>query len=254
MNENQEKNRFEDEIPAKEPLTKKVAKFSAFIYLGLAITVVVIATVGIFSISYDYEASLPEISFPEIDFEDNDFSAPQIIVPPEDSETPVVGEQSGVDAEVSDPESPETDPENDPEAPRETFYRPVAGETLKRYSMDALVFSETMRDYRVHSGIDIAAELGTEVVSFTDGTVASVTDDYFFGTTVSIAHADGMVSYYMNLDKTLAENIAVGSEVTAGQVIGTVGNTARVESADEPHLHFELRVNENLVNPESELP
>ena len=59
MNDNQEnKDLFEGE-PKREPFAKKVAKFSAFIYLGLAITVVITATVGIFSISYDYDSSLP---------------------------------------------------------------------------------------------------------------------------------------------------------------------------------------------------
>ena len=61
MNENHENNTNES-LDEREPLTKRIAKFSAFIYLGLAITVVIVATVGIFSISYDYETSLPSVA------------------------------------------------------------------------------------------------------------------------------------------------------------------------------------------------
>ncbi|MBQ4317454.1 MAG: M23 family metallopeptidase [Clostridia bacterium] len=242
MNENHENNTNES-LDEREPLTKRIAKFSAFIYLGLAITVVIVATVGIFSISYDYETSLPSVSVPEVDFEP-DTSLPQnVITPPEISDTPVGNEQSGVDAEVSDPESP-----------RVMFYRPVNGEIIKKHSMDKLVFSETMKDYRVHSGIDIAANVGTEVAAFTDGVITAVTNDYFNGTTVAITHEQGVVSYYMNLDSTLPDNIAVGLEVLAGQVIGKVGNTSRIEAKDAPHLHFELHVDGAAINPETELP
>ena len=97
MNENHENNTNES-LDEREPLTKRIAKFSAFIYLGLAITVVIVATVGIFSISYDYETSLPSVSVPEVDFEP-DTSLPQnVITPPEISDTPVGNEQSGLRA------------------------------------------------------------------------------------------------------------------------------------------------------------
>ena len=134
------------------------------------------------------------------------------------------------------------------------FYRPINGEIIKKHSMDKLVFSETMKDYRVHTGIDIAANVGTEVVAFTDGVVTAVTNDYFNGITVAVTHEQGVVSYYMNLDSTLPDNIAVGAEVLAGQVVGKVGNTSRIEAKDAPHLHFELHVDGTPINPEPELP
>lgn len=240
MNENNEKNNGGNSGESPEPLTKKVARFSAIIYLVLAIAVVVVATVGIFSISYDYNESIPSVSFPELDFGNEDPQTP----PAESSkpELPVGNEGSGVNSDLSEPEQ------------RVLFYRPVSGKIIKQFSMDALVFSETMKDYRVHSGVDIKAEPGETVVSYSDGVVASVTEDYFYGVTVAISHGEGTVSYYMNLDPTLAENISVGNDVLAGEKIGTVGNTARAESADPTHLHFELKVNGELVDPADELP
>lgn len=244
MNDNQEnKDLFEDE-PKREPLTKRIAKFSAFIYLGLAITVVIAATVGIFSISYDYDASLPPVSFPEIDLTPPDVSLPvEESEREETSDSPVGNEQSGVTPDVSVPEPPRT-----------MYYFPVEGEVIKNYSMDALVYSDTMKDYRVHSGIDIASTVGSEVIAFTDGVVSAVSDDYFNGMTVVITHEQGVVSYYMNLDPTLAEGIEVGAEVLAGQPVGYVGTTARAEALDPAHLHFELRVNGSHIDPLPELP
>lgn len=249
MNENKDSNRLDEEAAPKEPITKRIAKFSAFIYLALAITVVIVATVGIFSISYDYEEELPSVSIPDINFsQQQEPSLPPVTLIPDESkpiaDDPVINEESGVDAEVDISQ----------DLPKTMFYRPVQGEIIKNHSMDALVFSETMGDYRVHAGIDIAAEAGADVVSFADGVIASIEEDYFYGMTVSITHADGAVSFYKNLDSTLAENIKVGSSVSAGQIIGTVGNTARIENAEAPHLHFELTVNGVLVDPEPELP
>ncbi|MBQ5837067.1 MAG: M23 family metallopeptidase [Clostridia bacterium] len=244
MNDNQEnKDLFEDE-PKREPLTKRIAKFSAFIYLGLAITVVIAATVGIFSISYDYDASLPPVSFPEIDLTPPDISLPvEESEREETSDSPVGNEQSGVTPDVSVPDPPRT-----------MYYFPVEGEVIKNYSMDALVYSDTMKDYRVHSGIDIASPVGSEVIAFTDGVVSAVSDDYFNGMTVVITHEQGVVSYYMNLDPTLAEGIEVGAEVLAGQPVGYVGTTARIEALEPAHLHFEMRVNGSHIDPLPELP
>ena len=242
MNDNYE-NKDNLSEKEREPFAKRIAKFSAFIYLGLAITVVIVATVGIFSISYDYDTSLPEISIPEIDFTPDQPTPDKPVTEPETSDLPVGNEQSGVDAEVSVPDTP-----------RVMYYRPVEGEIIKSHSLDKLVYSETMKDYRVHGGIDIAAASGTDVRAFTDGTVSSVKEDYFEGVTVEITHEKGVVTYYMNLAPELAEGISVGAEVLAGEVIGVVGSSARAEALDPSHLHFEMTVNGTQIDPEPELP
>ncbi len=232
MNDNQEKNSQNEEQNA--PLVKKAAKFSAFLYLALAIVVVIVATVGIFNVSYDYEESLPPISFPEVSLDNN------LLLPESkpESDAPVVNEPSDVPVDIEEVK----------------FYAPVSGEIIKQHDLERLVFSQTMGDYRVHKGIDIKSELGTNVLCFTDGVVSSVKEDYFFGTSVEITHENGLVSYYMNLDPTLNEGISVGSELKAGQPFAKVGSSARCEAADEAHLHFELRVNGTLIDPENELP
>ena len=69
------------------------------------------------------------------------------------------------------------------------------------------------------------------------------------GTCVAVSHKDETVSIYKNLSKTLADGIAVGKTVKQGQKLGAVGDTAVVEMADEPHLHFEVTVQGLSVDP-----
>ena len=116
--------------------------------------------------------------------------------------------------------------------------RPVEGETVTAYSMDKLLYNETMRDWRTHDGIDIAADEGTAVVAAKAGTVSSVAADPVMGMTVTVRHEGAWETVYSSL--TDAPEVEAGDEVTAGQVIGFVGQTAASESALGPHLHFSV--------------
>ena len=126
--------------------------------------------------------------------------------------------------------------------------RPVAGEIIAPYSMEALSYNETTRDWRVHDGVDIAAEAGTQVVAAAAGTVYAVYADERMGMTVVINHDGGYVTEYASL----AENVAVapGDPVTAGQAIGCVGDTALLESAIGDHIHFSVSCSGQAVDPE----
>lgn len=132
---------------------------------------------------------------------------------------------------------------------KQVFALPCSGYVMKDFCEDTLVFSSTMNDYRTHSGIDIVGNLGDHVYAFCEGTVTSVEYDPFMGQTVTISHANGIESKYMNLSTELAEQIKVGATVELGDVIGTIGETASRECADSPHLHFEVYVNSQAVDP-----
>ena len=135
---------------------------------------------------------------------------------------------------------------------RDYYIRPTAGPIENGYSMDALVFNRTMRDWRTHDGVDIAAELGAQVKALTDGKVTQVYNDDLFGTTVVISHRNGLESIYSNL--AAAPPVAVGDQVAVGQVIGSVGDTALCESGEVCHLHFAMRRNGESVDPTEYLP
>ena len=125
--------------------------------------------------------------------------------------------------------------------------RPVSGDTIKDYAMDCLSYNETTRDWRVHNGIDIAAEAGTTVCAAAAGTVYSVFQDDTMGTTVVIRHAGGYVTKY----SSLAEDVSVkaGDAVEMGTAIGKVANTALLESAQGDHLHFSVMLNDLSIDP-----
>ena len=124
---------------------------------------------------------------------------------------------------------------------------PVTGETVMEYAMDCLSYNQTTRDWRVHDGVDIAAEAGTQVCAAADGTVYTVYDHETMGMTVVIRHNEGYTTEY----SSLAEAVCVqpGDTVQAGEVIGAVGNTALLESAIGDHVHFSVSCNDVTVDP-----
>lgn len=132
-----------------------------------------------------------------------------------------------------------------------TYTMPVAGSITKAFSHDILVYSTTMNDYRVHNGVDIATAVGTPVRAFTDGTVLAVYEDPLMGYTVILDHGNGTKSYYANLTSEFPSGIEPGKKVKEGEVIGGVGESILVECAEEPHLHFEVTVSEEYVDPMS---
>ena len=135
---------------------------------------------------------------------------------------------------------------------KRSYIWPIIGEVSADYSMDALCYNETMGDWRTHDGIDIAAPVGEYVRAATQGTVAEIYEDVLYGTTVVMDHGNGLVSYYANL---MADPIVeVGDELLAGDVIGAVGETALCETAQEPHVHFAMSMNDASVDPHDYMP
>ena len=135
-----------------------------------------------------------------------------------------------------------------------TFSLPVAGEIIIDYSDSVPVFSQTMNDYRTHLGVDIGAELGSEVLAVAGGTVTNVWNDPFMGTCITIEHSGNAISVYKNLDPDIKDGIIIGASVKAGDVIGAVGESAMNEIAEEPHLHYEMKINGKHVDPKEHLP
>ncbi len=129
------------------------------------------------------------------------------------------------------------------------FSVPVDNFVIKDYSAEVPVFSYTMNDYRVHNGIDIACSAGTPVLAAADGFICEVVNDPMMGITVGIQHSGGAVTRYKGLAEDSMDLVKAGDEVKRGQVIGASGETALIESAEEAHVHFELTVNGESVNP-----
>ena len=124
---------------------------------------------------------------------------------------------------------------------------PVAGQTVSVYAMDCLSYNETTRDWRVHNGVDIAAEEGTEVCAAADGTVYTTYEDDSMGVTVVIRHDGGYTTTYSSLAEELL--VSAGDTVKLGQAIGCVGSTALIEAASGPHVHFSVTYRDTSVDP-----
>lgn len=131
------------------------------------------------------------------------------------------------------------------------FVRPLVGEAIADFSGDDLVYNSTLMDWRTHDGIDLSAAIGDKVMAVSTGTVESIYADDLMGTTVIIAHGDGLQSVYSNLATEPA--VKVGDEVMAGDTIGAVGTTAIAESGSV-HLHFEMRQDGVPIDPATFLP
>ena len=112
----------------------------------------------------------------------------------------------------------------------------------KEEQENALIVYENT--YMQSSGICYAGPF--DVLAAMDGTVTNVEDSELIGKTVEITHENNVVTLYQSLGET---NVAKGDKVTAGTKIGTTG-TNNVEKDLNEHLHFELIINGNTVNPE----
>lgn len=176
----------------------------------------------------------------------------EVIVPTTPEVTPVIEPEPEDEPvqEVYIPVEDGTEPVVDLE--KLSYIWPVVGEVELPYSMDALVFNVTMEDWRTHDGIDITAQAGTYVRAAAAGTVTDVYQDELYGTTVVIDHGAGLVSYYANLQEVPV--VRTGDSVLAGDTIGAVGNTALCESAEPPHLHFAMSMNNESVDPADYMP
>ena len=128
-----------------------------------------------------------------------------------------------------------------------SFSKPVEGEIVKEFAQDNLIYSNTLEEWTTHTGIDIKAEKTTVVKSAEAGMVKSIKNDPRYGLTIVIEHQNGFQTVYSNL--LTSEFVVEGENVEKGQSLGTVGNTAAFEIADEPHLHFEILKDSVAVDP-----
>lgn len=118
---------------------------------------------------------------------------------------------------------------------------PVTGIISSRYAESSSIRSST------HTGLDIAAPTGTDIQVVSNGTVTFASYNGSYGNLVKVDHGNGVETWYAHTSKMYVE---VGQEVKAGDIIAAVGTTG---NSTGPHLHFEIRINGNHVNPQNYL-
>lgn len=133
--------------------------------------------------------------------------------------------------------------------PSSEMIYPVQGEVITAFAQDTLIYSETLEEWRGHSGIDIRVPQGTTVIAPMDGKIKEANEDELWGKTIVIDHGNGLETKFCNLG-TL-EMVKVGIDVKQGDHIATVGKTAQIELLMDDHLHFEVIKNQKTVDPRS---
>ena len=118
---------------------------------------------------------------------------------------------------------------------------PVTGTITSRYGVSSRIRSSD------HTGLDIAAKTGTDIQVVADGIVEFAAYSGSYGKLVKINHGNGVETWYAHTSKMY---VTEGQEVKAGDVIALVGSTG---NSTGPHLHFEIRINGEHVNPQKYL-
>lgn len=128
------------------------------------------------------------------------------------------------------------------------FGNPVSEINLmKDYSNTKLQYSKTYGWWQVHKAVDFEAKEGSDVYAVMDGTVKEVTYNYLMGNIVKLDIGGGITVVYASLAGDVP--VKAGDKVTKGSVIGKVGTTAKSESVDGAHLHLEVLLNDEAVDP-----
>lgn len=126
------------------------------------------------------------------------------------------------------------------------FISPVDGRFSSIFGLKR-IYNKQKR-IRRHTGLDIAAPQGTNIISPAKGTVIRTGSYFFTGNTVFIDHGQGLVTMYCHLNKM---HVKDGQELAQGESIGTVGMTGRVSG---PHLHWVVSLNNTKVDPKLFIP
>ena len=170
-----------------------------------------------------------------------------VVMEPAPEDLPVIAPREPVMGKPASDPAPVTEAPAVPEKKSLQVMSPVSGQQIMPYSVEALSYNETTRDWRIHDGVDLAAEAGTEVRAAADGKVYTVYEDDKLGSTVVILHDGGYATKYASLQKEVS--VKAGDQVTMGQPIGKVGTTAIIESVMGPHVHFSVSYRDTPMDP-----
>lgn len=118
---------------------------------------------------------------------------------------------------------------------------PVSGKITSRYASMSSVRSGA------HTGTDIACSKGTPIKAVASGTIVFAEKNGSYGNLIKIDHGNGVETWYAHCNELYGK---VGQKVNAGDIIATVGSTG---NSTGPHLHLEIRVNGNTINPQKYL-
>ena len=220
--------------------------------LGLLVGVALLAVIGFLLFvqpaqtdpntlnRYEYEGDSVSASDPVEDIPAMDAGVEEADEETDEDSEAALAEEAAEDDDEEDDEEDDADDEDavaEITQPQEFAAPMESAEVMRAYSVDALTFDETMRDWRTHAATDYAGESGDAVTAFTDGTVVEIGEDALRGTYVVLNHANGLRSSYAGLGNVMVQE---GDSVTCGQQIAELGEPMPSEAAQGVHLHLEV--------------
>ena len=202
-------------------------KRNAFYFL-IVLCIASVATVIALAVTRNTASTAPDLSI-----DDNPAIQPE---DPNTGNTPG-GENPGED-----------DPgQQQPEPPKQlTFNMPCNGSLTAEYSLDELVFSSTLDQWAVHTGVDFVSD-DLNVYASADGKITEAAYDELNGYYIAIEHEDGYVTKYKSLDGL--GTFKVGDKVEQGKLLGKMSDSQGDEMLDGAHLHFEMYKDGASINP-----
>ncbi len=124
------------------------------------------------------------------------------------------------------------------------YILPFGNAVIKAYSDGKPTYSLTMGDWRIHDGTDFVGEFGQNVKALADGKVTEISESPMWGTVVTVDHGMEVISRYFGVKPAVQK----GDNVHVGDLLGTLTDIP-CESADGPHLHLEMSIDGNTVDP-----
>ncbi len=128
--------------------------------------------------------------------------------------------------------------------PAALYILPFGNGVQKAYSDGHPTYSLTMGDWRTHDGVDFAGAIGDKVKALADGRVTALEQSPLWGTVITVDHGMEVFSTYCGVEAAVKK----GDVVKVGSVIGTLAEIP-CEAKDAPHLHLEMRIDGNIVDP-----
>lgn len=236
-------------------------------YMVLLVCLMTVAVSGIF-LYRTVSDSMPDeavdanakVEVPATPAKPEPASEPVAVEDPVDSSEPAAdtpAAETGAEPEAA-PEAPaaesqptsapeEAPAQSDPPAQESTqtsLSWPLEGEVVAVFSQTELSYNELLGDWRTHDAMDIAAPMGTDVCAAAEGSVFSIDEDPFTGTTLTLIHADGLKTVYGNLNPDTL-NVAQGDNVASGDTLACLSGG----SGAQPYLHFAVLLNDQPVDP-----
>ena len=128
------------------------------------------------------------------------------------------------------------------------FIKPFDGKIGRAFSGEDLIYSEVLKEWGVHNGIDIIGEINQSVNAICSGKISDIKYDYRIGNSIEIENGEFVIKYACI---SPLESLKVGDNVKVGEKIGTLSEDVGFEFDIEPHLHLEILQAGKQVNPQN---